>query len=199
VIVLALTGSIGMGKSTTAGFFAEEGIPVFDADEAVHKLYQTKPVISKVQKAFPDAVTSGKIDRKILAAHVFANKDALKKLEAIIHPIIHGLEQQFIARCKAENHAMVLIDIPLFFENNRSDLVDKVIVVTAAAETQKARVLARSDMSMTKFEAILKRQISDQEKRSKADFVIFTDKGFDDTHLQVKNVISTLKQQDIVN
>lgn len=195
MIVLALTGSIGMGKSTTAGFFAEAGIPVFDVDKAVHKLYQTKPVIDEVQKVFPDAITSGRIDRQILATHVFADKDALKKLEAIIHPVIHDLEEQFIAKCKAENKAIILIDIPLFFENNRHELVDKVVVVTAASETQKARVLARSNMSLAKFDAILKRQISDQEKRRKADFVISTDNGFEDTRLQVKNIITNIKQQ----
>jgi len=191
VIVLGLTGSIGMGKSATARMFSEAGVPVHDSDEAVHRLYagQAAPLI---EAAFPGVVVDGVVDRARLAARVLGDAAALKKLEAIVHPLVRKDADAFVARHRAAGAPLVVLDIPLLFETGGRDRVDKVAVVSAPAETQRQRVLARPGMSPEKFEAIVARQVPDVEKRRQADFVIDTSRGFDVTRAEVERIIAAL-------
>lgn len=191
MIVLGLTGSIGMGKSATARMFSEAGVPVHDSDEAVHRLYagQAAPLI---EAAFPGVVVDGVVDRARLAARVLGDAAALKKLEAIVHPLVRKDADAFVARHRAAGAPLVVLDIPLLFETGGRDRVDKVAVVSAPAETQRQRVLARPGMSPEKFEAIVARQVPDVEKRRQADFVIDTSRGFDVTRAEVERIIAAL-------
>jgi dephospho-CoA kinase len=191
MIVLGLTGSIGMGKSTTARMFAEAGVPVHDSDETVHRLYAGKAA-PLVEAAFPGTVVSGSVDRTVLAKHVLGNPAALKRLEAIIHPLVRAEADAFVARHRANGVPLAVLDIPLLFETGGRDRVDKIVVVTAPAAVQRARVLARPGMTEEKLTSILTKQVPDAEKRKLADFVVDTGKGFDAARMAVNAIITEL-------
>lgn len=191
MIVLGLTGSIGMGKSTTARMFAEAGVPVHDSDEAVHRLYAgvAAPLI---EARFPGTVHDGTVDRERLAAAVLGNREALRDLEKIVHPLVRADADAFLARHRAGGAKAVLLDIPLLFETGGEDRVDAIVVVTAPAEIQRERVLARPGMTVEKFAAILARQVPDAEKRARADFVIDTGAGMDAAREAVEKIVGQL-------
>ena len=191
MIILGLTGSIGMGKSTTARMFIEAGVPVHDSDETVHRLYSGKAA-PLIEKEFPGTVIDGVVDRARLAAAVLGDAAALKKLEAIVHPLVREDEKSFLARHRAAGAALVVLDIPLLFEVKATNRVDKVLVVTAQLGVQRQRVLARPGMTEGKFEAILAKQIPDEEKRRLADYVIDTGGGMDAAEKAVRAVVAEL-------
>jgi dephospho-CoA kinase len=193
MIVIGLTGSIGMGKSTTAKMFADEGVPVHDSDEAVHRLY-AGPAMPLVEAAFPGVTIDGGIDRTVLGAKVLGNPTAMKTLEGIIHPLVRADANAFLARHRHAGAPMAILDIPLLFETGGRDRVDKVVVVTAPAEIQRQRVLARPGMTVEKFESILARQVPDGEKRRLADFVVDTGQGMDAARSAVREIIAALTQ-----
>jgi dephospho-CoA kinase len=191
MIVLGLTGSIGMGKSTTAKMFAEAGVPVHDSDEAVHRLYAGKAA-PLVEAAFPGTVTGSVVDRAKLGARVLGDATALKRLEAIIHPLVRADADAFLARHRNAGESIAVLDIPLLFETGGRGRVDKVVVVTAPAETQRERVLARPGMTEEKLDLILARQVPDVEKRRQADFVVDTGQGLDAARAAVKAIVAEL-------
>jgi dephospho-CoA kinase len=191
MIILGLTGSIGMGKSTTARMFAEAGIPVHDSDEAVHRLYSgiAAPL---VEDAFPGTVINGAVDRAELGRRVIGDREAIARLEKIIHPLVRADADEFLEHHRAAGAPIAVLDIPLLFETNGRGRVDKVVVVTAPADVQRERVLARPGMTVEKFEAILAKQVPDAEKRRQADFVIDTSEGLVAARRQVDAVIHSL-------
>ena len=191
MIVLGLTGSLGMGKSTTAKMFADEGVPVFDADAMVHRLYdgEAAPLI---EQAYPGTTVDGRVDRRRLAARVVGNIEALKKLEGIVHPLVRAAEQKFIADAERKGANVVLLDIPLLLETGGHLRVDKIVVVSAPAETQRARVLERPEMTDEKFEAMLARQMPDSEKQRRADFIVDTSRGIEPAREQVRAILRAL-------
>nr|WP_306263536.1 dephospho-CoA kinase [Pararhizobium sp. IMCC3301] len=191
--VLGLTGSIGMGKSTTAELFRQEGAAVFDADAAVHELY-SGPAVSPVAARFPDALRDATIDREALARLVVGDQQALSDLEAIIHPLVRQAELDFIAQHKSQGTEFVVLDIPLLFESNGDEVCDKTVVVSAPARVQQTRVLARKGMTKARFDQLLSRQMSDAEKRARADFIVSTDKGLKDAKRQVLDILSQLRK-----
>ena len=191
MIVLGLTGSIGMGKSTTAKMFVDAGVPVHDSDEAVHRLY-AGAAAPLVEAAFPGVVKNGAVDRALLAKRVLGNPEALKRLEAIIHPLVRADAAAFLSSNREKGAPLVVLDIPLLFETGGRDRVDKVVVVTAPADIQRERVLARPGMTVEKFEAILSKQVPDAEKRRLADFVIDTGDGLEPARRAVKKIIGEL-------
>lgn len=191
MIVLGLTGSIGMGKSTTAAMFAEQGVPVHDADATVHSLYANEAV-RPVGEVFPDAIRDGKVDRARLSAIVLDDPAALRKLESIVHPLVRAAEQAFLDKHRAAGVPLVVLDIPLLFETGSADRVDRIVVVTAPAEVQRQRVLARPEMTVEKFEAILSRQVPDAEKRRRADFIVDTSLGMEPARRRVAEIIGEL-------
>lgn len=189
MIVLGLTGSVGMGKSTTAQMFVEEGVPMFDADAAVHQLYAGEAV-PLIEREFPGTTRNGTVDREKLSAQVVGKPEALSKLEKLIHPLVGKLRAQFMADAEKSGAKAVLLDIPLLFETGDPAKFHAVIVVSAPHDIQRARVLARPGMTPEKFEAILKRQLPDSEKRARADFVIDTGQGLEFARKQVKEVLA---------
>ncbi|WP_095202584.1 dephospho-CoA kinase [Mesorhizobium carmichaelinearum] len=191
MIVLGLTGSIGMGKSTTAKMFAEAGVPVHDSDEAVHRLY-SGAAAPLVEAAFPGTTVGGVVDRAKLGARVLGDATALKQLEAIIHPLVRADADAFLARHRNAGESIAVLDIPLLFETGGRGRVDKVVVVTAPAEVQRQRVLARPGMTEEKLAAILAKQVPDEEKRRLADFVIDTGQGLDAARSTVATIIAEL-------
>lgn len=188
--VIGLTGSIGMGKTETAKLFAAEAIPVFDADAAVHALY-AGPAVDAIEAAFPGTTQQGQVDRARLSAQVTGDAAALARLEAIIHP----LARQALDRFLAENRAapIVLLDIPLLLETGTK--VDAVVVASAPAAVQRARVLARPGMDAAKYTALLARQMSDAEKRAQAHYVVMTDQGLDHARRQVRMILADIRQK----
>lgn len=192
MIVLGLTGSIGMGKSATARMFAEEGVPVHDSDEAVHRL-QRGAAAPLIEAAFPGTTVDGAVDRQKLSAAVLGDSAALKRLEAIIHPMVRADADAFIQRHRSAGADIALLDIPLLFETGGRDRVDNVVVVSAPADIQRQRVLARPGMTPEKFEAILARQMPDAEKRKRADYMIDTSSGFDAARAQVRDILRELR------
>lgn len=194
MLILGLTGSIGMGKSTTAAMFEAEGVPVYDSDAAVHALYAAGgAAVAPVEAAFPGVVTDGAIDRAKLSARVVGNPEALAKLEAIVHPLVGAHRIGFFEKAQAEGRDIVVLDVPLLFETGGQRSVDKVVVVSAPPEVQRARVLARPEMTLEKFEAILARQLPDAEKRARADFVIDTGQGVEHARKQVRDLLTLLR------
>lgn len=191
MIVLGLTGSIGMGKSATAKMFAEAGVPVHDSDETVHRLYAGKAA-PLVETAFPGTTETGVVDRVKLASQVLGDPAALKKLESIVHPLVRADADAFLARHRAAGAPLAVLDIPLLFETGGRNRVDKVVVVTASPEIQRDRVLARPGMSEEKFLSILAKQVPDAEKRRQADFIIDTGNGFEAARKAVEAVIGEL-------
>ncbi len=190
-IFLGLTGSIGMGKSTTAQMFKDAGIPVHDSDATVHSLYRADaaPLIEAV---FPGVVKGGVVDRKKLSQYVVGNEQQMKKLEAIIHPLVRREEQAFRKRVEGEDKNLAILDIPLLFETCSQNRVDGIIVVTAPFDIQRQRVLQREGMSEGKFKAILDRQTPDKEKRNQADFIIDTSNGLEIAHNEVMKIIALI-------
>lgn len=196
MIIVGLTGSIGMGKSTVAKMFAEEGAPGFDSDAAVHALYAPGgAAVAPVEAAFPGVTKEGAIDREALSKRVVGNESAIKQLEAIVHPLVRAAQMQFLQYNRDAGTAVVVLDIPLLFEGGGAKYVDKTVVVSAPAEVQRARVLARPGMTAEKFEAILARQMPDAEKRARADFVIDTGGDFETTRSQVRGILDALREQ----
>jgi dephospho-CoA kinase len=191
MFIIGLTGSLGMGKSTTARFFAEEGVPVHDADSVVHRLYEGEAVAA-IEAAFPGTTSGGKVDRERLGAWVLKDPDALKRLEAIVHPLVAAAERHLIAEAQARGEKVVVLDIPLLFETGADRRVDAVVVVSAPAEVQRSRVLERPGMTMAKLEAVLARQLPDAEKRRRADFVVDTSRGFDSARAQVRAILGAI-------
>lgn len=195
MILLGLTGSIGMGKSTVARFFRDEGVPVYDADAAVHALYADGgAAVGPVGAAFPSAIADGAVDRERLSRLVLNDADALKRLESIVHPLVGAAQMQFLEDARRAGAPVVVLDIPLLFEKGGEKRVDVVAVVSAPADVQRARVLARPGMTVEKFEAILAKQTPDPDKRARADFVIETGGSFDDTRAQVRAVLKALAE-----
>jgi dephospho-CoA kinase len=188
MFVLGLTGSIGMGKSTTARFFAEAGVPVHDADAAVHRLYEGTAVPA-IEAAFPGTTENGKVDRDKLGSRVFGDAAALARLEAIVHPLVRAAEAKFLADAEAAGAEVAVVDIPLLFETGADTRVDAVVVVSAPAGVQRARVFERPGMTEGKLQAILAKQMPDVEKRRRANFVVDTSKGFDSARVQVHGIL----------
>lgn len=188
MFILGLTGSLGMGKSTTAKFFAEEGVPVHDADAAVHRLYEGEAV-PLIEAAFPGTTADGKVDRDKLAKRVFGDSAAIKKLEKIVHPLVHAEERSFLAAAKAAGAKVAVLDIPLLFETKGDERCDAVVVVSAPAEVQRARAFERPGMTEAKFQAILAKQMSNAEKRARADFIVDSGQGFEAARTQVREIL----------
>ncbi|HEY6703415.1 MAG TPA: dephospho-CoA kinase [Xanthobacteraceae bacterium] len=191
MFILGLTGSLGMGKSTTARFFAEEGVPVHDADAVVHRLYEGEAA-SAIEAAFPGTTTGGKVDRDKVAARVLGDAAALRRLEHIVHPLVQAAEGRMLAEAEARGEKVALLDIPLLFETGGDKRVDAVVVVSAPPEVQRSRVLERPGMTLEKLEAILARQMPDAEKRRRADFVVDTGRGFEAARAQVRAILDAI-------
>ena len=188
MIVLGLTGSIGMGKSTTANLFAEAGVPVYDADAAVHELYEGEAVAA-IEAAFPGTTVDGKVDRNRLSAQVVHDRAAIKRLEGIVHPMLGASRQKFLRDAELSGAAVAVVDVPLLFETGGERRVDAVVVVTTTPEIQRQRVLARDNMSAERFDAILARQLPDAEKRQRADFVVDTSHGLDPVRARIRDIL----------
>ena len=191
MFVLGLTGSLGMGKSTTARFFAEEGVPLHDADAAVHRLYEGEAT-ALIEAAFPGTTSGGRVDRDKLAKKVLGDSAAIKKLETIIHPLVGRAEAQFLDEAARKDAAVVVLDIPLLFETGADRRCDAVVVVSAPADVQRARAFERPGMTEEKFQAILAKQMPDAEKRARADFVVDTSKGLDAARVQVREILGRI-------
>ena len=189
MVVIGLTGSIGMGKSTTAQFFAEAGVPVHDADLTVHQLYagEAAPL---VEAAFPGVTNADGVDRKELAKRVMNDPEALRRLEGIIHPLVRREEMRFLDQSELTGAPVAVLDIPLLFESGAERRVDAVVVATAPDQMQRSRVFERPGMTEQKFQALLARQLSDAEKRRRADFVVDTSQGFDFARIQVRAILN---------
>lgn len=194
MITVGLTGSIGMGKSTTAAMFAAEGVPVYDADAEVHALYaKGGAAVEPVGAAFPGVVVDGAIDRTLLSQRVVGKPDEMKRLEAIVHPLVGQSRVGFFEKAVAAGADIVILDIPLLFETGGETRMDAVVVVSAPADVQRQRVLARPGMDEAKLDAILARQMADAEKRARAHFVIDTGQGLDHARAQVREVLRVLR------
>ena len=187
MFILGLTGSIGMGKTATARMFAEEGVPVQDADAVVHALYEGEAT-ALIEAAFPGTTAGGVVDRVKLGAQVIGNADAIKRLEAIVHPLVAQKRDQFLAESEKNGADVAVLDIPLLYETGGDKRCDAVAVVSAPAEVQRERVLTRPGMTEERFLAILAKQMPDAEKRRRADFIVDTSKGFDAARQQVREI-----------
>ncbi len=197
MIIVGLTGSIAMGKSETAKMFRMLKVPVFDADQAVHLLYaKGGRAVERVGALFPSAIIDGAVDRTRLAEIVLDNKQALMDLEQVVHPLVQQERQDFIDTSRRQNQPLVVLDIPLLFETNSQDDVDKIVVVSAPANIQRDRALQRPGMTEEKFEAILRKQVPDEDKRAAADFVVDSSKGLAAAQAQVEDIVQTLLNQD---
>lgn len=200
MIVLGLTGSIGMGKSTTAGLFREAGVPVQDADQVVAELYaEGGSAVGPVGQAFPEALKDGAIDREALSKRVLGDPPALARLEAIVHPLVKAERDAFVRKAKAEGAKVAVVEVQLLFEVGVAKDTDAVVVVFAPEDQQRARVLARPRMTAEKFERILARQMPDAEKRARADFVIDTGHGMETAREQVQAVLGQVRSPSFVS
>jgi dephospho-CoA kinase len=189
MLILGLTGSIGMGKSTTAKLFAEAGVPVYDADATVHRLYEGEAAPA-IEAAFPGTTADGKVDRSKLSARVVHDPAAMKQLEQIVHPMLGASRQKFMDDAERSGAPIVVVDVPLLFETGGEKRVDAVVVVTTTPETQRQRILARDNMTGEKLEAILARQLPDAEKRKRADFVVDTSHGLDPVRARIRDILA---------
>src|SRR6266403_4234976 len=189
MIVLGLTGSIGMGKSTTAKLFAEAGVPVYDADATVHKIYQGEAVPA-IEAAFPGTTVNGKVDRARLSAKVVHDPAAIRQLEQIVHPMLRTYHQKFLDDAERSGAPVAVVDVPLLFETGSETRVDAVVVVTTTPEIQRQRILERDNMTSEKLDAILARQLPDAEKRRRADFVVDTSDGLDPVRLRIQDILN---------
>jgi dephospho-CoA kinase len=186
--VLGLTGSIGMGKSTTAKFFREAGVPVHDSDAAVHRLYEGEAV-APVEAAFPGVTVDGRIDRTKLSAKLVGKPDEIKRLEAIVHPLVRAVTQRFREAHAARGARVIVLDIPLLFETGGEKNCDAVVVVSAPADVQRARVLSRPGMTAERLDALLARQMPDAEKRARAHFIVDSSRSYDSARAQVHGIL----------
>ena len=189
MLLLGLTGSIGMGKSTTAKLFAEAGVPVYDADATVHQVYEGEAA-SAMEAAFPGSTVNGKVDRQKLSAMVVNNPEAMTRLEKIVHPMLRSRQQKFLNDAEKSGVPVAVLDIPLLFETGGENRVDAVVVVTTTPEVQRARVLERENMTSDKLDAILIRQLPDPEKRKRADFIVDTSQGLDPVRQRIKEILA---------
>jgi dephospho-CoA kinase len=189
MIILGLTGSIGMGKSTTAKLFAEAGVPVYDADATVHMIYEGEATPA-IEAAFPGTTVDGKVDRAKLSAQVVHDAAAMKRLEQIVHPMLHAYHRKFLEDAERAGAPVAVVDVPLLFETGGEKRVDAVVVVTTSPEVQRQRILARDDMTGEKLEAILARQLPDAEKRKRADFIVDTSHGLDPVRARIRDILS---------
>jgi dephospho-CoA kinase len=189
MLLLGLTGSIGMGKSTTAKLFAEAGVPVYDADATVHMLYEGEAVPA-IEAAFPGTTADGKVDRNKLSARVVHDPAAIKQLEQIVHPMLGASRQKFLDDAERSGAAVAVVDVPLLFETGGEKRVDAVVVVTTTPEIQRQRILARDNMTSEKLDAILARQLPDAEKRRRADFVVDTSHGLDPVRTRIRDILT---------
>ena len=191
--LIGLTGSIGMGKSLTASLFEKEGVPVYDADAAVHALYEKGgAAVAPIAALVPEAIIDAAVDRAILGRHVLKDADKLKALEAIVHPLAGQEQMRFLLHNEAAGTKAVVLDIPLLLEGNGEKYVDSVVVVSAPYELQRARVLARPGMSEERFNDILAKQVPDEEKRKRADFIVDSSVSVEDAHAQVRAIINQI-------
>ena len=196
MIVIGLTGSIGMGKSTTAALFAEEGVPVFDADAAVASLYARGGAgVGPVGEAFDGVVIDGAVSREALSAHLKANPKDFAKLEAIVHPLVGAARHGFIEEARKRGEPFVVFDIPLLFETGQHERVDVIVVVSAPEDVQRSRVLARDGMNEDKLDMILARQTPDHEKRARAHFVVDTSRGVEHARETVREILAALRER----
>ncbi len=192
MFILGLTGSIGMGKTATAQMFAEEGVPVYDADAAVHRLYEAEATAA-VEAAFPGTTANGKVDRDRLAKAVLGDAGKIKRLEGIVHPLVHQARERFLREAEQSGAAVAVLDIPLLFETGGDERCDAVVVVSAPAEVQKMRAFERPGMNDQKLAAILANQMPDAEKRTRADFVVDTSQGFEHARAQVRDILARVR------
>jgi dephospho-CoA kinase len=188
MIILGLTGSIGMGKSTTAKLFEEAGVPVYDADATVHKIYEGEAVPA-IEAAFPGTTADGKVDRNKLSAKVVHDPAAMKRLEQIVHPMLGASRQKFLHEAEQSGAPVAVVDVPLLFETGGEKRVDAVVVVTTTPEIQRRRILERDNMTGEKLDAILARQLPDAEKRRRADFVVDTSHGLDHVRTRIRDIL----------
>jgi dephospho-CoA kinase len=195
MFIIGLTGSIAMGKTTTARLFAEEGVPVHDADAAVHKLYEGEAA-GLIEAAFPGVTKDGKVDRVALGQQAVGNPSALQRLEAIVHPLVRQAETKFLHEAEARGTPIVVLDIPLLFETGGAGRVDATVVVSAPAEMQRARVLERG-VSLERLEALLTRQMPDAEKWRRADFVVDSSQGVEHARDQVRQILAAVAKMPI--
>jgi len=186
--ILGLTGSIGMGKSTTAKLFAEAGVPVYDADATVHKIYEGEAVPA-IEVAFPGTTANGKVDRAKLAAKVVHDPATMKQLEAIVHPMLRAYHQKFLDDAEKSGATVAVVDVPLLFETGGDKRVDAVVVVTTSPENQRERILARGTMTSEALDSILARQMPDEEKRRRADFIVDTSHGLDPVRERIRDIL----------
>jgi len=189
MLILGLTGSIGMGKSTTAKLFEEAGVPVYDADAAVHKLYDGEAAPA-IEAAFPGTTANGRVDRAKLSARVVHDPVAMRRLEEVVHPMLGASRQKFFDDAEAAGAPVAIVDVPLLFETGGEKRVDAVVVVTTSPELQRERVLARGTMNQEKLDAILARQMPDAEKRKRADFVVDTSHGLDPVRERIRDIMA---------
>jgi dephospho-CoA kinase len=188
MLILGLTGSIGMGKSATAKLFAEAGVPVYDADAAVHKIYEGEAAPA-IEAAFPGTTVVGKVDRNKLSARVVHDPAAMKQLEQIVHPMLGASRQKFLDDAERSGAPVAVVDVPLLFETGGEKRVDAVVVVTTSLELQRERILTRDNMTGEKLDAILARQLPDAEKRKRADFVVDTSHGLEPVRAQIRDIL----------
>jgi dephospho-CoA kinase len=188
MIILGLTGSIGMGKSTTAKLFAEAGVPVYDADATVHMIYQGEAAPA-IEAAFPGTTVGGKVDRTKLSGQVVHDAAAMKRLEQIVHPMLRAYHQKFIDDAEQSGAAVAVVDVPLLFETGGEKRVDAVVVVTTSPDIQRQRILARDNMTSEKLDAILARQLPDAEKRQRADFIVDTSHGLEPVRARIRDIL----------
>jgi dephospho-CoA kinase len=189
--ILCLTGSLGMGKSTAARFFAEEGVPVHDSDATVHALYEGEAT-PLIEAAFPGSTANGKVDRNKLATMVLNDKAALARLEAIVHPMVTASREKFLAEARERGAKVVVFDVPLLFETSAERRCDAVVVVSAPAEIQRKRAFERPGMTDDKLAAILAKQMPDAEKRRRADFIVDSSQSFDHARAQIRNILQKI-------
>ena len=195
MFIIGLTGSIGMGKSATAKMFADEGVPVHDADAVVHRLYEGEAT-PLIEAAFPGTTANGKVDRGKLGQLVLGDDVALAQLEQIVHPLVLQPRESFLATAEQSGAPVALLDVPLLFETGGEGRCDAVLVVTAPADVQRTRAFERPGMTDEKFAAILAKQMPDADKRARADFVVDTSKGFDAARQQVREILAQVSKMD---
>jgi dephospho-CoA kinase len=193
MFILGLTGSVGMGKSITAKFFAEEGVPVHDADAAVHRLYEGEAV-APIEAAFPGTTKNGRVDRVKLANRVLGDPAALLRLEQIVHPLVRRDTDRFLAEAANSGAKIAVLDIPLLYETGAEKRCNAVVVVSAPEDVQRERVLARPGMTAEKFASILAKQMPDAEKRARADFTVDSGQGFDTARAQVREILTQVSR-----
>ena len=191
MFILGLTGSIGMGKSATAKMFAAEGVAVYDADAAVHRLYDGEAA-PQIEAAFPGTTNAGKVDRDQLGKRVLGDGEAIKRLEQIVHPLVAQARERFLAEAERNGASVAVLDIPLLFETGGDKRCDAVVVVSAPPDLQRMRAFERPGMTDQKLAALMAKQVPDQEKRRRADFVVDTSKGFEHARAQVRDILKTV-------